>query len=149
MNKKITVAFVAAFAAAFLTNAKAQEQEPEQSWKKPLPANLYQIGIHPIYHFVNGLRIDLDRRLSNQSDWLSLGLEGYWAFEGSETTIFPLMISSDIKSIKGIGATLSFKHFFGRQRQILFVKAGLSGEYFDIRYNAWTFLKFQGLPELL
>ncbi|MDR2498151.1 MAG: hypothetical protein LBD28_01785 [Tannerellaceae bacterium] len=134
MNKKIIVFL----AITFLTiNATAQERSAV------IPNNNYQIGIHPVYNLVNGMRIDIDRRLSNPYNWLSLGIVGYWAFEGSETTIFPLLAFSEAKSVSGAGAILSFKHFFGRGRQMFFLEAGASAHYYDIRYDGWGFLSFQ------
>ncbi|MDR2497613.1 MAG: hypothetical protein LBD21_10865 [Tannerellaceae bacterium] len=135
MNKIISAALAAIF--LLTTNAKAQERPAT------IPANNYQIGIHPVYNLANGLRIDIDRRLRNPRNWLSLGLVGYWAFEGSETTIFPLLAFSEAKSVSGAGAVFSFKHFLGTGRQICFIEAGVSAHYFDIRYNGWGFKSFE------
>ena len=128
MYRKITSAVIGAL---LLSAVPAAAQETTS------PANRYQIGFHPTYTLLNGLRIDLEQRLGKTDNWLSLGLAGYWNFQGSITNLTSIMSIGETTTIGGLGATLSFKHFFGPRRKIMYLSTGLSGQYYDIRYDSW------------
>jgi hypothetical protein len=103
----------------------------------PAPAYRYKIAVHPTYTLLNGLRIDLEQRLGKTDNWLSLGLAGYWDFQGSITNIASVISISETTAMGGAGATLSFKRVFGPRRKIMYISTGLSAHYFDIRYDGW------------
>ncbi|MDR0538572.1 MAG: hypothetical protein LBH04_11125 [Tannerellaceae bacterium] len=111
-----------------------------------IPKNEYQIATHPTYPFIDGLRVDVEKRLKNPGNWLMLGLAWhsyYSSYSGGVYWPYLWDISGHHRLSGGM-AELTFKHFVGYPRtRFFFLAAGASFSYFVVEYDELNYIPYE------
>ena len=114
--------------------------------KSLLPYN-YTLSVQPVYLFNSGLRVDFEKQLKHPSHWLQISAKGYYLsrsepsyfdyFIDNAFSVLPLVTNDDgyyATKLKGGGIEASYKWFFPKAN-FIYLSAGLSYGYFDVRYS--------------
>lgn len=118
----------------------AQEKE-----KKDVLYN-YSIAVQPLYLVNGGLRIDFEKRLKDPRHMLQVSAIGYIhprrddPYEHWES----LLIDDyyDVNKLMGAGLAVDHKWFLFPKARFLYLSAGVSYTYFDVRYNGFKNISF-------
>jgi hypothetical protein len=100
----------------------------------------FALSFEPSYLFNNGLRMNLERKMTKQ-DWLGVNITGYYSplDPRNNSTWISNSDFQEIDGLKGLGIGGTYKRYFAR---ICFINLGANYTFFDVRNKAYDYRAF-------